>query len=99
MNTVITFHAEVDLVWVCVPTAASLSMGLISDSQYKQWTWSKVLFFWNRYGTFVILLFDTIGELLMIKYELSTNIPLDSRIGWGTQQRRTFLCRVTSFWR
>ncbi|KAG8776180.1 hypothetical protein FRC12_001051 [Ceratobasidium sp. 428] len=27
---------------------------------FKPWTWSKVLFFWNRYGTFVILLFDTI---------------------------------------
>ncbi|QRW00100.1 hypothetical protein RhiJN_28118 [Ceratobasidium sp. AG-Ba] len=27
---------------------------------FKPWTWSKVLFFWNRYGTFIILLFDTI---------------------------------------
>ncbi|KAG9081335.1 hypothetical protein FRC07_014548, partial [Ceratobasidium sp. 392] len=27
---------------------------------FKPWTWSKALFFWNRYGTFVILLFDTI---------------------------------------
>ncbi|KAG9103575.1 hypothetical protein FRC06_009827 [Ceratobasidium sp. 370] len=39
---VITFDAEVELVW------------------FKPWTWSKILFFWNRYGTFVILLFDTI---------------------------------------
>ncbi|KAG8748671.1 hypothetical protein FRC10_000062 [Ceratobasidium sp. 414] len=39
---VITFDAEVDLVW------------------FKPWSWSKILFFWNRYGTFVILLFDTI---------------------------------------
>ncbi|KAH7340814.1 hypothetical protein B0J17DRAFT_715995 [Rhizoctonia solani] len=30
---------------------------------YKPWTWSKVLFLWNRYGTFVILLFDTIVVL------------------------------------
>ncbi|CCO28046.1 hypothetical protein BN14_02038 [Rhizoctonia solani AG-1 IB] len=30
---------------------------------YKPWTWSKVLFIWNRYGTFVILLFDTIVVL------------------------------------
>ncbi|KAG9098023.1 hypothetical protein FS749_004909 [Ceratobasidium sp. UAMH 11750] len=27
---------------------------------FKPWSWSKALFFWNRYGTFVILLFDTI---------------------------------------
>ncbi|QRV86057.1 hypothetical protein RhiJN_14075 [Ceratobasidium sp. AG-Ba] len=27
---------------------------------FKPWTWSKALFFWNRYGTFIILLFDTI---------------------------------------
>ncbi|CAE7147244.1 unnamed protein product [Rhizoctonia solani] len=30
---------------------------------FKPWTWSKVLFIWNRYGTFVILLFDTIVVL------------------------------------
>ncbi|CAE6472768.1 unnamed protein product [Rhizoctonia solani] len=30
---------------------------------YKPWTWSKLLFLWNRYGTFVILLFDTIVVL------------------------------------
>ncbi|CAE6437177.1 unnamed protein product [Rhizoctonia solani] len=30
---------------------------------FKPWTWSKVLFLWNRYGTFVILLFDTIVVL------------------------------------
>ncbi|CAE6520592.1 unnamed protein product [Rhizoctonia solani] len=31
--------------------------------EFKPWTWSKALFLWNRYGTFIILLFDTIVAL------------------------------------
>ncbi|KAF8610200.1 hypothetical protein BDV93DRAFT_503052 [Ceratobasidium sp. AG-I] len=29
---------------------------------FKPWSWSSALFLWNRYGTLVILMFDTITE-------------------------------------